>query len=299
MTNAPQRYSVITRKPVYDETGLFYAENAEREFVAIFIDGESVDWQDAPVEQDGNLLLVNGLPYRYERQREIRRRGDWTYYSDAYLLQAGWQVLLSSPFNPQPHPNLQSPTPDWDDAVEIMRKYVTLNRSGYDSKMLGQVVWQERPGSYSDPVAICDGAQYTREDAARAILKGDWLPLTYNDEAGDAPTPPASDSIPSDDGQEPTRTDDTIIRDLAQVRHVSPQWGGKPGTNAQVNGRNEAWDSRPFEEVEALVKSLGWRPMGKQGAYWNPKFDAEAQARREAYERDPRAAARAFAASRA
>ena len=296
-TEAPRRISVISRTPVYaDDSHRFYAENPEPEFVAVYLGGQFVDWPDAPVERDGNLLLVNGLAYRREHQHESQRRDDWDYYNDTYRIIAGWQVLLSGPEDQQPHPNLQYPTQDRAEAVEIMRKYVTLNRSAYNSQMAGQVVWQERPGSYGDPVATCDGAQHTREEAAQAILKGDWLPITYN-EAGDAPTSPASRSNPSTEGQEPTRTDDTIIRDLAQVRHVSPQWGAKRGTNAQKNGHTEAWDSRPFEEVEALVKQLGWRPIGKHGAYWNPKYDAEAERTRQAYEKDPWAAARAYAAS--
>ncbi|NIV30486.1 MAG: hypothetical protein GWN58_13610 [Anaerolineae bacterium] len=277
-TDAPQRVSVISRTPVYaDESKRFYAENPERQFAAIGLGGKSVEWADAPVEWDGNLLLVNGLPYRHERQRESRRHEDWIYYNDSYRLQTGWQVLLSSPLNPEPHPNLQNPTQDRAEAEITARQYVTQNRSAYNSKMVGHVVWQESPGSYGDPVATCDGAQFTREEAARSILKGEWLPFTYIiDEAGDAPTSPASRSNPSNEGQEPTRTDDTIIRDLAQVRHVSPQWGNPAGTNAQKNGRCESWDSRPFEEIEALVQSLGWRPIGKHGTYWNPKFDAEA-----------------------
>ena len=217
--NAPQRIALIGRAPVYaDEDKRFNAENPEREFVGISLNGKPVDWADAPVEWDGDLLLVDGLPYRWEHRRDSRRYEDWIYYSDGYRIQVGWQVLLSSPLNPQPHPNMPHPTWDREEAETNARYYVTKNRSAYNSKMTGQVVWQERPGVYGDPVAICDGAEYTRHDAGLAVLRGELLPFTYtDDEVGDAATPPTSEDPPA---KEEPGTDNTTDPD-----------GGQPDTD--------------------------------------------------------------------
>ena len=246
---------------------------AKWQWWGIQIDGESIPWADAPVEfgQDGRTLYINDIPYAKEQKFRESTADDWWIMSYVYRIQIGWQVLLYSPRNPQPSPILRHPTQDRGEAETVARHYVTQNRSAYDSQMVGQVVWQDRD-SYSDPVAICDGAEYTRQDAGLALLRGELLPLTYNDEAGDAPTSPASRSQDSQETQEPTRADDTIIRDLAQVETVRPQYPPQRGTLAVAAGRFLNWDDRPFEEVEAQVKSLGWRPIGKQGTFQNPAF---------------------------
>ena len=281
MTDAPRTIHIISRTSRTDH-------DAGWEPWGVSLTGDILPWDQAQTRVQilsGNKVLADGQPYRYERRYGERARGDHWYVGHSYRLAVGYNVLASftvgeaSGFAPM----MDHPVQSLDEAAAMARKLVTQNLSAYGTKVTAHIVYQNAAG-YSEPLGTCDGSQFQRHEAATAILKGQWLPITWNDEAGDAPTPPASRSIPSDDGQEPTQEDDTIIRDLAQVRHVSPQWGGKPGTNAQVNGRSVPWDSRPFEEVEALVKSLGWRPMGKQGAWWNPKFDAEADTNRQAWE---------------
>ena len=275
--NTPQRITVVSRSPLYDESKRFYAENPKREYMAIHLDGEFVAWSDAPVERDGHLLLVNGLPYRREHQRESQRRDDWDYYSDTYRIQTGWQVLLADPDSP-PHPNLQYPTQDRSEAVEIMRKYVTLNRSAYNAKITGQVVWQERPGVFGEPVAICDGAQHTRMDAGQAILNGEWLPLSYNDEAGDAPTPPASedppaqeepvqndttDPTPGQNGSEPPPTIVLEVRYQGTGQAVIPTGdylGSTGDLVAYHDGRNDRPPDDNIERLRLWLEGRGYKP---------------------------------------
>ena len=276
---APRTIQVITRAKVWGD---------DQEPVAVQIDGQIVDWADAPIERDGDNLCLDGKPYKFGKQLDARREDGWTYFANLYRLQIGYNVLTSHTLTGDGPmgPDLQHPV-SFAEAVEYARSIVTRNLSAYGTKVKAHVVPQPQHGDiFGDSVAIIEGQLHTRQEAANALLRGEYLPLDWkDDEAGDAPTPPASRSTPSNDGQEPTRIDDTIIRDLAQVRTVSPEWGGQPGTNAVKAGITEVWDSRPFAEVEELVRSLGWRPIGKQGAWQNPKWDAEAEQTRQKWER--------------
>ena len=293
--SAPQTIHIIFRvsRTDYDDTWQPWG---------VSFNGEITPWAEAAVTMKGSHVEVNGQLYRRQRKYGERVRDGFFYQGYTYCLMVGYNVLASTDFEGRPGPfvpEFQHPVDTFSEAEEKARWLVTTLLAGQGTPLHVQIVPQ-RGLDYGEPVGELDGRQYTRYQAARTLLSGDYFPLDWtNDEAGNAPTSPASRSIPSDDDQEPTQADDTIIRDLAQVRHVSPQWGAGAGTNAQVNGRNVAWDERPFEEVEAMVKSLGWRPMGKQGGWWNPKFDAEAERNRQEWERDPKAAARAWAASRA
>lgn len=249
-------------------------------------------WDEAPVKVvNDHYLEVDGHPYRWHRSLGMREGPDsCTDAASAYRLMIGWRVMCEYPTDSGPAmipaQSIKHPVDTFDEAEQIARSMVTRYLASLNSPLRVEIAWQHGT-EFGEPVAGLDGNNYTRIQATRAMFSNEWLPLDYDnhDEAGDAPTPPASRSTPSNDGQEPTRDKDTIIRDLAQVRTVSPEWGGQPGTNAVKAGITEVWDSRPFAEVEELVRSLGWRPIGKQGAWQNPKWDAEAEQTRQKWER--------------
>ena len=237
-------------------------------------DKPSIPWDKAPVEGQDDLLLVNGLPYLWARSLGWAKGPNGSTDSvSAYKLLIGYNVLASftacgktSGFAPL----LSHPVQDRAEAESEARKVVTQNLSAYGTKVVARVVRQDGM-EWSEPVAEVDGHKHQRHEAAKAILQGTWLPLDWTDEAGDAPTPPAPSSEAPPLEQEPTHTDDTIIRDLAQAETVRPQGFGKRGTDAIIPGQGwQSWDDRPFEEIEKLVRSLHWKPIGKHGTYLNP-----------------------------
>ena len=210
--NAPRRVTVISKAPVYaDDSRTRYADSPKWEKVAIALDGAFVDWADAPVEQDGDMLLVNGLPYRKEYQRESKRHDGWDYISDTYRLQIGWRVFYeyATEQGRQMLPALSSPHPTetFDEAAQDTRKTVTHYLTTSRSRLVTEIRWQHG-SEFGEPVARLDGHNYTRQEAAAAFLSGEWLPFDWDKhETGDAATPPASESPPAE--EEPAKDDTT------------------------------------------------------------------------------------------
>jgi len=234
-------------------------------------DQPAIPFARADVQKQGNMLLVNGHPYRWHRSLGMRQGPDGCDDAiSAYRLMSGWRVMCEYPTDHGPTmipaQSITHPVATFDEAEQIARGMVTRYLASLNSPLRVEIVWQHGT-EFGEPVAGLDGNNYTRIQAANAMLAGEWLPLDYDnhDEAGDDHTPPAPSSPPSVE-QEPTQDQDTTSRASGQAvvmvvhyrgtgKSVIPT-GNYDGATAELVAWFDGHDGAPPERNVKLLRDI-------------------------------------------
>jgi hypothetical protein len=250
----------------------------------IRIGDQILDWSDAPVAYAGDqILLVDGLPYGWARSAGYRphREGGWAWGS-VYRLLIGWQVLRSTRALNQGDadvdmaPLARFPCPDRAEADRAARSLVTRNLASLNGHLRVALVWQDAQG-LSEPIAMLDGRNHPRGEAVAAMTAGDWLEWDWVapdvDEAGDAPTPPASESPRMEADHTHDTTEDVGEQIVLVVRYESHPAAVQP---AQVfaNGHLVQITDGAGNEVPPPAHSMAEIRLALQHQGYAPDYSA-------------------------
>ena len=191
------------------------------------------------VHDDGTVTYGRHT-YRPVRSLGSRDNGEHgTLYQR--VIPPGFQVLsthhqlgtITSPLFPEP-------LADRDEASRRARALVTNNLAAFGTRARAELVWQEAPGEYSEPLAVLDGRNHSTADAIRARLQDRLLEW---DEIHDPPeheraedAPPSSAPQPQSPQDIDCEHDTTTVRQSQAEMVVRYRCAVPP---AQMNGQGQ------------------------------------------------------------
>jgi hypothetical protein len=191
--------------------------------IGVVVDGQRIDWADAPVTRTDNpkALIYDGRPYRFAASAGYRPHPEGGFaFGAIFRLLQGWQVLISNAHlatgqTPVMVPAQPFPHQDRAEASDFARLLATRNKASLGSNLVCQIAWRDGD-DLGEPVAELDAREHTRSEAAAALLAEqglawDWE-IVQEDGPGDAPTSPGPESP-----EETDRDHDTMEPGTEQI----------------------------------------------------------------------------------